>query len=560
MNGALLLGIGLVLFILAYFTYGRYLTRMFGIDPERRTPAHTRKDGIDYVPTRLPVLFGHHFSSIAGAGPIVGPIAAVYFGWIPVALWIIIGCILVGSLHDFAALFFSVRNEGKSIGYIIEKHIGYSGRQIFLLFCWAALVLVVAVFAIHVAKTFVNTPSVATASLCFIAIAPVFGWLVYKKNVSLLVASCIFVPLMFFFIFLGNIYKCDLTAIFGVTAEQTYNIWLVVLFIYVFVASVIPVWMLLQPRDYLNSYLLYAMMILGFLGIMFAAPGLKYVGFAGLSVKKGDAVSGLFPILFVTVACGACSGFHALVSSGTTSKQLDSEKHILPIGYGSMLVEGVLALMALIGVAYLNVADASEMISQNGAVVSFASGMAFFCEKLGVSFELGRDFFSLAISAFLLTTLDTATRLTRYAWQELFQPRFDEGRKSDGTAGFLENRYVATLIAVVATGYLAFSGDSSVIWPVFGASNQLLAALTLLVVSLILIKAKKNFWITLVPMFLMLVMCVWALCDLLRNNLHAENVNIALAVATAFLLIMAVVLVVQALVALKKAKGSDIPA
>lgn len=554
MNGAIILIAGLVLFSLAYLIYGRFLVRMFGVENDRVTPAHSKRDGIDYVPTKLPVLFGHHFASIAGAGPIVGPVAAAYFGWLPVVLWILIGCVFIGAMHDFAALFVSIRADGRSIGYVIEKHIGYSGRQIFLLFCWAALVLVVAVFAIYVAKAFVNTPAVATASLCFIAMAPVFGWMVYKKGVSILTASLIFVPMLFGFILLGQKLPMDLVSMLGVSGDTSMKIWLGVLFVYVFVASVIPVWVLLQPRDYLNSYLLYSMMILGFVAMIFSAPELQSTSFVGWKVMKGGSFSYLFPILFVTVACGACSGFHALVASGTTAKQLDTEKHILPIGYGGMLVEGLLALMAIISVAYLTDADSAAII-EKGKVFAFASGMANFSQKLGLGYEIGRDFFSLAISAFLLTTLDTATRLTRFAWQELFHPRFEEGRSLENSPGIMANRFVATGFAVLASGYLAYSGDSDAIWPVFGASNQLLAALTLLVVTLMLVKKRANFWVTLIPMLFMMLVCMMALLNLITSNLQAATVSWPLVVATGFLIVMAFVLVVQAVLSLKKVKS-----
>ena len=282
MNGAVLIVCGAVVFALAYRFYGRYLQRLFGVEPDRVTPAHTNRDGVDYVPTKLPVLFGHHFASIAGAGPIVGPVLAAFLGWGPVVLWIVFGCVFIGGMHDFASLFLSVRHGGRSIGAVIEEHLGYAGRQIFLLFCWAALILVVAIFAIFVAKTFVHRPAVATASLLFILMSPIFGYLVYRKNVSVLAASLVFVPLLFAFIWVGSALPLDLVA-FGLSAEAARCTWLVVLMAYVAVASVLPVWLLLQPRDYLNSYLLYAMLIAGFVGILFARPTFEMPFFAGWS-------------------------------------------------------------------------------------------------------------------------------------------------------------------------------------------------------------------------------------------------------------------------------------
>ncbi len=552
MNGMVLLIGGALLFVIAYFTYGKYLERLFGIKPDRATPAHTQTDGVDYIPTRLPVLFGHHFASIAGAGPIVGPVAAAYLGWGAVAIWIVVGCILIGAVHDFAALFLSIRDNGRSIGHVIEAQLGYAGRIIFLLFCWVALVLVVAIFALLVAKTFVATPAVATSSLLFIVLAPIFGTLVYRRKVSLVAASMVFVPLLFAGIWVGAQLPLDLTILFSVSDIAAANIWLVVLFAYVFVASTIPVWMLLQPRDYLNSYLLYAMIIAGFGGILVARPEFQMPAFVGWSAPKPNGGMGsLFPILYVTVACGACSGFHALVSSGTTAKQLSSERHIRPIGYGSMLVEGLVALMALIAVASLAPDDFLAKLSAGQKIPAFAEGLASFTACLGISPTLASIFFSLTISAFMLTTLDTATRLTRFTWQELFIP--PDGHESDASGGIrrcFAHPITATAIAVAMAGYLAFSGDAGRLWPVFGASNQLLAALTLLIVTLWLVRRRKNFWVALVPMIFMTAITVWALVLLFTKN-FAER-NIELVIATAFLLIMAVVLAAQSVWFLKK--------
>lgn len=543
---------GIAVFAVAYFTYGKFLSRLFGVDNDRVTPAHEKRDGIDYIPTKPMVLFGHHFASIAGAGPIVGPIAAAYYGWLPVLAWIIIGCIFVGAMHDFAALFLSVRNEGRSIGHIIETQIGYSGRQMFLLFAWAALLLVVAIFAMYVAKTFTSNPSVATSSLLFIFMAPVFGWLTHKKGVDLLRASAIFVPMLFAFVWLGTKLPLDVMAMTGFEAMTVQRIWTVVLLAYAFIASVLPVWLLLQPRDYLNSYLLYAMLILGFVGIAVAMPEIKTVPFKGWSVMKGGSQMPLFPILFVTVACGACSGFHSLVASGTSSKQLDRERDILPIGYGGMLVEGVLAIMALVSVGYLGYEGMTGRIAELGPVGAFSAGLAEFCGKLGLAEETGTTFFSLAISAFLLTTLDTATRLTRFTWEELFMPGDNHPLIRGKVSRFFSNRFLATLIVVVLAGALAFTGASGQIWPVFGASNQLLAALTLLVITLILIRKKSKYLVTLIPMIFMMVVCLWALVSLLLANLKGGNM--VLVITTAFLVVMAVILMLQSAVSVFKVR------
>ncbi len=542
MNGAILLIIGIIFFVFAYRFYGRYLEKLFGVDANRKTPAHENRDGVDYVPTKPAVLFGHHFASIAGAGPIVGPILAAYLGWMPVVLWILFGCIFVGAVHDFSALFISVRHQGRSIGSVIEEYLGYSGRQIFLIFCWAALVLIIAIFAILVAKTFVATPAVATASLLFIMMAPIFGFLVYKKGVSLVAGSFVFVPLLFLFIWLGTKYPFDLVEVLGVTELAARNIWIIVLMLYVFVASVLPVWLLLQPRDYLNSYLLYVMMIAGVLGIFVAAPHFVMPAFTGWSATtpKGG-IGHIFPILYVTVACGACSGFHALVASGTTAKQLDNERHIKPIGYGAMLVEGILALVAITTVAVLPKADYLALLSSESPIMVFASGLSGFIAKVGLPVLVGKTFIALTISAFMLTTLDTATRLARFTWQEMFLPK--DGSKRKKSFSLLSNPFVATTFSVVLSGYMAFSGSAMEIWPVFGASNQMLAALTLLVVTLVLVKRKVNFWVAFVPMLFMTTITIWALVNLIKVNF---NTNWVLLGATAFLLIMAVILAAKA--------------
>lgn len=661
MNGAVLLILSAVWFVGWYVFYGRYLDRLFGTDPARPTPAHTRRDGIDYVPARLPVLFGHHFASIAGAGPIVGPVAAMYFGWLPALLWVLLGCVLIGAFHDFAAMYLSVRDEGRSIGHVIEQQIGYAGRQIFLLFSWAALILVVAVFALLVAKTFATTPAAATASVLFVLISPVFGWLVYRRGVAILTASLVFVPLVFISVWVGTQWPLDLTAwaenamrssgqvlvtdkslaggvdaltralsapgpageapaadsatatravaavaahvravapadhpgldipVLTTTAEKAVaaglaeagltgldaqalasvfttalvhtravaiatTVWIVLLLIYAAVAAILPVWLLLQPRDYLNSFLLYAMMLLGFVGILVSMPALKLSAFCGWHPMNAQGRPGaLFPLLFVTVACGACSGFHALVSSGTTAKQLANEKDIRPVGYGAMLVEGILAIMALVSVAYLTGDECGRLLRAKGEVSAFASGLATFGTRVGLPMRIGTGFVALAISAFILTTLDTATRLTRFAWQELFLPK--GSAVASGQVGTLRrtltNPVLATLIVVGAAAGLAFSGEGTAIWPVFGASNQLLAALTLLAITLYLVRQRARAWVAAVPMVFMLAVSGWALVVLLRANWGR---NLPLAVASTYLLVMAAVLAVLAVASLCRAR------
>ena len=384
MNGAILLLIASACFLAGYFLYARLIERKLGVDPSIPTPAHTRRDGVDFIPAHPTVLFGHHFAAIAGAGPIVGPVLAAEFGWASVALWIVLGCIFIGAAHDMISLFLSIRHGGESIGSVIGTILGKPGKILFLLFSWSALVLVVSEFTRQIVGTFVADPAIATASLLFIGEAIVFGLCVNKFKMSVLWTSLVFVPLMFAFVWIGNLYPLDLVAMFGWSVESTAMFWTIVLLVYCFFASTCPVWILLQPRDYLNAYLLYAMMALGFIGVFVAHPTLTTDAFAGFSaVGRSGARDLLFPFLFVTVACGACSGFHALVASGTSAKQLDNERGVRPIAYGGMLLEGVLATIALIGVAgtYASQQEYVGAIQGMEPVQMFASTIAGFCVK-----------------------------------------------------------------------------------------------------------------------------------------------------------------------------------
>ena len=566
MNGAVLLALSCVLFYLAYQVYGRLVERVFGVDPARPTPAHTLRDGVDYVPTHPAILFGHHFASIAGAGPIVGPVLAEQFGWAAVALWIVLGCILIGSVHDLAAMFLSIRHQGRSIGTVIESLMGYWGRMLFLFFCWFTLVLVVAEFLRIVAETFVEIPAVATASLLFIGVAVAFGRLVYKGGLSILAGSFIFVPLTFACVYAGTLLPLDLVTLLGCDVATARQIWTVVLLAYCFAASVLPVWLLLQPRDYLNSYLLYAMMALGFIGIFVARPVLNLDAFSGwhaVSPLSGRS-DPLIPLLFVTVACGACSGFHALVASGTTAKQVDSERHLRPVAYGGMLIEGALAIIALIAVGVMSQAEYAAALKTQGAVKLFAGGIAGFTDKLGLPHSAGIVFISLALAAFLMTTLDTATRLARFTWQELFLPREQPEDAPPAAApapsafrAAISNRYVATLVAVAAAGWLLLGGGAKSLWPVFASSNQLLAALTLLGCSLWLLRHKRPLALTLLPMLFMMATSGAAIATLFLRNLRVWQsdgfrAGGVMTLTTGILIIMSVALVAMGAVSIRQ--------
>ena len=529
MNGALLLLIGVVCFTAAYFLYSRFIARAIGVDPSRSTPAHSMNDGVDYVPAHPMVLYGHHFAAIAGAGPIIGPVLAAQFGWAAVALWIVLGCIFIGSMHDMVTLFLSVRHQGKSIGSVIEEVLGRPGKMIFLMFCFAALVLVMAVFTGQVADAFVSNPEVATSSLLGIFEAALFGVCVYKFRWNVFAASFVFVPLLFFLVWIGVVFPCDLTALFGVSAAQAKNIWVFVLFVYCFVASTLPVWLLLQPRDYLNSYLLYAMLAIGLTAVCVTCPTLNINAFSGVAVKSaaGGTVMYLFPLLFVTVACGACSGFHALVASGTTSKQISSEAHIRPIGYGCMLLEGVVALLALVAVAWRSQSDLVAGLAGGKPVVLFAQGLASFCGKLGLPEKTSESFMLLAVAAFLMTSVDACTRLARFVWQELWSTAAgaQEGaeakpRKESPVVRLNRNMYFATAVVVAIGVYLLVLNPSmaSNLWTMFASANQMLASLTLLTATLWLFKNRLKFWIVALPMCFMFVTSGTAVFQLFMAN------------------------------------------
>ena len=557
MNGALLLIIASACFLAGYFIYAGMIARKLGVDPSKPTPAHTRKDGVDFVPAHPAVLFGHHFASIAGAGPIVGPVLAAEFGWASVALWIILGCVFIGAAHDMISLFLSIRHGGESIGSVIGTILGRPGKVLFLLFSWSALILVVTEFTRQIAVTFVADPAIATASLLFIAEAILFGLCVNKLKVSVLAASLVFVPLMFASVWFGSLIPFDLVKLFGLTPETTRIVWTLVLLVYCFIASTCPVWILLQPRDYLNSYLLYAMMVLGFFGVFVAHPTLSTDAFAGFSaVGRSGSADLLFPFLFVTVACGACSGFHALVASGTSAKQLDSERSIRPIAYGGMLLEGVLAIIALIGVAgtYASQKDYVSAIQGMEPVQMFAATIAGFCVKIGIPQRVAESFMLLSVSAFLMTTIDSGTRLARFSWQELVDALPCEGAAKK-TA---RNMYFGTaLVVLLAVGLLLGSpATAKQLWTIFASANQLLAALTLLAATLWFAKNRRPCWITAIPMVFMMCVSSIALGMLFWKSFTGSPVDWVKGCATGFLLTLAVVLVAFAVNSACKAKRS----
>jgi len=530
MSASILIVVAIGCLSAGYLVYGRFLARKYGLDAKRETPAHTKRDGVDYVPTKAPVLMGHHFASIAGAAPIIGPIVAAVFGWVPVLLWILIGSIFLGGVHDFSALVASVRHGGKTIGEVIEEHVGKAGKRLFLAFAWFLLVLVIAVFAHAVANVFVKEPATATASFLFIIVALVFGMSVYRYKTPLWLSSIIGIALLVGCIAVGIRYPIELS----------YNAWKLVLFVYVFFAAVAPVWVLLQPRDYLCSFLLYALLVAGVIGIFVANPKMTSPAFTTFNVE-GKGL--LFPILFVTVACGAISGFHSLVSAGTTAKQLNKETDAKPIGYGSMLIEGLLAVIALITATTILKSDYTSLMGEGGPIAVFSSGIGSFISHIGVPEKMGVTFAALAISAFALTTLDTATRLGRFMFEEFFEGIGPQAILS-------KNRYVGTLATIAVAMLFTFTGTRAALWPLFGSANQLLASLTLLAITVWLTKLGKRTEFVRYPMYFMFCVTLTALGFMVYNNICAGNIT--LIVISVLLLGVAVTLVGKAAGSLKK--------
>ncbi len=529
-----------VLFLSAYVVYGRFLVKRYELDDNRPTPSHTDYDGVDRVPAHKAVLLGHHFSSIAGAAPVVGPIiAALAFGWVPVLLWIILGTIFIGAVIDFSALVASIRHNARSIAEIARQYMSPTAYRLLLAFIWLTLVYVLSVFADLTAATFVEDGGVASSSILFIFLAILFGLSLNKLKMGVLRASLIFVPLIFAAVWAGHKMPISADKLAGIMTISPQKTWALILIIYCFIASTTPVWILLQPRDYLSSYLLYASVLSGFVGIIIGGFSIHYPAFTAWSVPQTGT---LFPILFITVACGACSGFHSIVASGTSSKQLNKETDGRAIGYGGMLLEGVVAVIALTTVVMLPRGDA---LTREAPLVIYGRGIGNFLSAVGVPRELGFSFGLLALSAFILTTLDTATRLGRYIFEEFFNLK----------GAF--SRYLSTLatLALPTVFVLINLKDASgnpipawkAIWPVFGASNQLLAGLVALVIVVWLKKSGKKLGFLIGPMFFMNIVTVWALVLLLLRYKFS-----AVGVIAGVLLLLAIVLIVEAYKTIKR--------
>ncbi|MDO4460343.1 MAG: carbon starvation protein A [Clostridia bacterium] len=506
MNGVIMMLIAIVVLGGGYLVYGRWLAKTWGIDANAKTPAYEMRDGVDYEPADTAVVFGHQFASIAGAGPINGPIQAAVFGWVPVLLWVLIGGVFFGAVQDFSAMYASVKNKGRTIGYIIEEYIGKLGKKLFLLFCWLFCILVVAAFADVVAGTFngfnaegahiVANGSVATTSMLFIIEAVALGCILRFCKFNKWVNTILAIALLVVGVFVGL--NCPIFVPTGT--------WHILVFVYILIASVVPVWALLQPRDYLNSYLLVFMIVASVVGVLLTNPSINLPAFVGFKV---EGMGNMFPILFVTIACGAVSGFHSLVSSGTASKQIKSEKHMLPVSFGAMLLESMLAVIALIAVASFAQGEAAEL-GYNTPAQIFAGGVANFLQKVGLPHSVVFTLINLAVSAFALTSLDSVARIGRLSFQELFLDASIEDDNMEPWRKVLTNKYFATVITLVLSYILAKAGYKN-IWPLFGSANQLLSALALIACAVFFKKTNRKGWMLWIPMVIMLAVTLTAL-------------------------------------------------
>ena len=571
MNALIILLVAIAVLVCGYVFYGGWLAKQWGIDPNRPTPAHEFEDGKDYVPAAPYVVLGHHFSSIAGAGPINGPIQAAIFGWVPVLLWVLIGGIFFGAMHDFGALFASIRHKGQTLATVIAENIDDTAKKLFCIFSYLPLILVVAAFASIVASTFAVAPvptddaakavavetgnlanmRTAMISVLFIVVAVIYGVATRGRKLPTAVNILSAIAIIVVVVALG--YNLPVIALDNTT-------WMILVGLYILVASVAPVWILLQPRDYLSSYLLYGMIALALVGIIGAgvmgnAASLDIPAFTGFAATAGTskvAASGfLFPALFITIACGAISGFHSLVASGTTSKQLDREAEAQPIAYGGMLLECLVAVISLCAVAFVFSGYMDGTYASPTQVFAAGLSQMLACVPgLAGAESVAYALLVLAVSVFCLTSLDTATRLGRYMFQELFTPHGMEASDLTGWRAVLVNPWVATIITVVLGVGLGMTGYQ-LVWPLFGAANQLLAALGLLAVCAWLGNAGRNNKMFYFPMAFMMVvtltslaLTVWAKIGLLAAGTMDAATVLQLVIGV-LLMVFAVILAVK---------------
>lgn len=545
MNGILMMVIAIVVLSAGYLFYGRYLEKKWGIDPNAKTPAYELEDGVDYVPADTNIVFGHQFASIAGAGPINGPIQAAIFGWLPAFLWILIGGVFVGAVQDFAAMYASVKNKGRTIGYIIEEYIGKLGKKLFSIFCWLFCILVIAAFADVVAGTFngfsadasgavtkvAANGSVATTSVLFIFEAVALGMILKYAKLNKWVNTAIAIVMLVAAVAIGLV--CPVYMSLGT--------WHIIIFIYIMIACVTPVWALLQPRDYLNSYLLIFMIGAAVIGVFVANPSCNLQAVTSFNV---DGKS-MFPILFVTIACGAVSGFHSLVSSGTASKQIKNEKNMLPVSYGAMLLESMLAVLALIAVASFAEGEAASQGLLTQPQI-FAGAIANFLSVIGLPHDLIFTLINLSVSAFALTSLDSVARVARISFQEFFLEDGDTSDTMPAWKKILTNNYVSTIVTLIVAYMLAKVGYAE-IWPLFGSGNQLLAVLALLACAAFLKKTHRQGVMLWIPMVFMMAVTFTALATT-SINLSKQLMTTGLSLGNTLQLIFAVLLLILGII------------
>ncbi|MCC6396599.1 MAG: carbon starvation protein A [Bacteroidetes bacterium] len=530
MNAALIGILGALWFAFMYRWYGNVIDKhVVRPSDDHTTPAHTLKDNIDYVPTHPTILFGHHFSSIAGAGPIVGPMLAYsLFGWLPALLWVLLGSVFIGAVHDYTSLMASVRHKGVSIADLAEKHVSSTARWIFSAFLWLALVLVIAVFAVFTAQTLAQQPEIVIPTLGLMLLAAGFGLAVYRKGLNIWVGTVIALLIMIGLIILGDM----------VPIPATYEFWLVFSLIYCFIAATLPVWILLQPRDYLSMYILIVGLGLAFVSLLILHPDINGPAFVTFDSAKGP----LWPILFITVACGAVSGFHSVVSSGTSAKQLRKESDGRKVAFGGMLTEGALATVVILlmaSVLFWAIPPTTDLsgfvfqtlLAEKGPNITFGTAMGRVMESIGIPLVYGTAFGVLMLNAFILTTLDTCTRLTRFIVTETI------GQK----VSFLANRYTASAAGLVVAYLLTLGHSGETLWPAFGAANQLIAALSLLVVTAYVFGFKRRTAFTLIPGIFMLLTTEGALFYQLFWQYIPQG-NVALGAIAVILMLLGIVI------------------
>ena len=575
MSSIILVLFGLGIFFLGYWFYSHFIeSRIYGInDPDLITPAHEFEDGIDFLPTKRHILFGHHFTSIAGAAPIIGPCVAAYWGWLPAFVWVILGTVFMGAVHDFGALVVSVKEKGRSIADITASVISSRTRIMFLIFVMMLIWLVLAVFAMAIADLFVSIPSSVLPINIQIIVALIIGWIIYKKGMNSFIPSIIALGVLYLFVWLGTQIPLSFSLL-GWAKDQQTSAWIIILFIYSGIASLLPVWLLLQPRDYINSHQLLVGLGLIFLGIAVANPIIE----APIIRTSFEASApSIFPLLFVTIACGAISGFHGLVSSGTTSKQINSITDARLIGYGGMIGEGTLALASIIcavaGIGLVSncnlpaigaVSDLTWSVyydswahaSANKAT-AFVLGGGALLESLGIPPGLAKTLIAVLVIAFAATTLDTATRIQRFIITELaIVLRFK----------FLTNRYVATIAAILPAILLVFVNVSLpssteakqvawVLWPIFGASNQMLAALTLMVLTLYFWQKNKPVLALLIPMILVMLVTIVTLCV---KAMEFYSQNTILFVINLFMIGLVMWMIVEGIIVFQKKRKINV--